>query len=478
MTQLLAVDEQLDQRCELLSNLYLCIGWHSLRSRISRSAGVVNCFQICIFVSDDTACSCDISIPCLLWIAFKFVSLYRMTQPSSRVHRGKIGCELLSNLYLCIGWHSLYIIYVICVTVVNCFQICIFVSDDTAASRWCLYPSELWIAFKFVSLYRMTQRASPVHVRLICMSYDCCELLSNLYLCIGWHSYLLHSALPALVVNCFQICIFVSDDTAHITKINCIFKLWIAFKFVSLYRMTQHLHASLRRLVGCELLSNLYLCIGWHSLSSLIAMSLQVVNCFQICIFVSDDTAYGLQGINTDKLWIAFKFVSLYRMTQPAWEPEHAINCCELLSNLYLCIGWHSKCFCSCSRTRVVNCFQICIFVSDDTAHQRPLCRPCRLWIAFKFVSLYRMTQQMIGSLTRYFGCELLSNLYLCIGWHSSAISDIMINSVVNCFQICIFVSDDTAVEDETGSWSVLWIAFKFVSLYRMTQLASRMNWQ
>ena len=209
MTQLLAVDEQLDQRCELLSNLYLCIGWHSLRSRISRSAGVVNCFQICIFVSDDTACSCDISIPCLLWIAFKFVSLYRMTQPSSRVHRGKIGCELLSNLYLCIGWHSLYIIYVICVTVVNCFQICIFVSDDTAASRWCLYPSELWIAFKFVSLYRMTQRASPVHV-----SGRRCELLSNLYLCIGWHSLAYLYVCPMTVVNCFQICIFVSDDTA------------------------------------------------------------------------------------------------------------------------------------------------------------------------------------------------------------------------------------------------------------------------
>ena len=434
---------------------------------------VVNCFQICIFVSDDTAVIACSSRKDWLWIAFKFVSLYRMTQPLHYICNLRYRCELLSNLYLCIGWHSSISVMPVSFRVVNCFQICIFVSDDTAREPRSCEWTPLWIAFKFVSLYRMTQPGI-----LICMSYDCCELLSNLYLCIGWHSYLLHSALPALVVNCFQICIFVSDDTAHITKINCIFKLWIAFKFVSLYRMTQHLHASLRRLVGCELLSNLYLCIGWHSLSSLIAMSLQVVNCFQICIFVSDDTAYGLQGINTDKLWIAFKFVSLYRMTQPAWEPEHAINCCELLSNLYLCIGWHSKCFCSCSRTRVVNCFQICIFVSDDTAPQRPLCRPCRLWIAFKFVSLYRMTQQMIGSLTRYFGCELLSNLYLCIGWHSSAISDIMINSVVNCFQICIFVSDDTAVEDETGSWSVLWIAFKFVSLYRMTQLASRMNWQ
>ena len=220
-----------------------------------------------------------------LWIAFKFVSLYRMTQL-------KI-------------WRNYYVV------VVNCFQICIFVSDDTARCSRTRRRSRLWIAFKFVSLYRMTQRGLPCKGRK-----GRCELLSNLYLCIGWHSmnFLLDWLL--LVVNCFQICIFVSDDTASSASLSLSSPLWIAFKFVSLYRMTQRFQN--------------------------IPHSLTVVNCFQICIFVSDDTARYTPKYLYRLLWIAFKFVSLYRMTQPIqmWADEG--TSCELLSNLYLCIGWHS----------------------------------------------------------------------------------------------------------------------------------------
>ena len=159
-------------------------------------------------------------------------------------------------------------------------------------------------------------------------------------------------------------------------------------------------------------------------------------------------------------------------MTQRNSKPSLDISCCELLSNLYLCIGWHSYCFCISSTNRVVNCFQICIFVSDDTATTRRSTPRPPLWIAFKFVSLYRMTQLAGLPVLPRRGCELLSNLYLCIGWHSS--SPLMNNliSVVNCFQICIFVSDDTAYVQELAVPPGLWIAFKFVSLYRMTQPA------
>ena len=117
------------------------------------------------------------------------------------------------------------------------------------------------------------------------------------------------------------------------------------------------------------------------------------MNCFQICIFVSDDTALYYLSQSMRKLWIAFKFVSLYRMTQLADVLTSWDKCCELLSNLYLCIGWHSGNGQETEGHDVVNCFQICIFVSDDTAYKLNIITTIALWIAFKFVSLYRMTQ-------------------------------------------------------------------------------------
>ena len=299
------------QGCELLSNLYLCIGWHSQGGRAAWQKPVVNCFQICIFVSDDTAIYAEESIEVVLWIAFKFVSLYRMTQLTVKRKAFLFSCELLSNLYLCIGWHSSSTRSMAMITVVNCFQICIFVSDDTAKEDLHRRQTLLWIAFKFVSLYRMTQ-----HKLTELTNYYSCELLSNLYLCIGWHSAKITRDCRWSVVNCFQICIFVSDDTAQPSSIVVKSPLWIAFKFVSLYRMTQ-------LLAGGD-----YLMV--------------VVNCFQICIFVSDDTARLAVNVDLNVLWIAFKFVSLYRMTQPQRARSQRARCCELLSNLYLCIGWHS----------------------------------------------------------------------------------------------------------------------------------------
>ena len=291
-----------------------------------------------------------------------------MTQPIILLFWKLFSCELLSNLYLCIGWHSLVCNLLGTTSVVNCFQICIFVSDDTAESDFVLFRNG-------------------------------CELLSNLYLCIGWHSLRAPCSRSWCVVNCFQICIFVSDDTALVVAKAIVDVLWIAFKFVSLYRMTQPVLCQYLPPTCCELLSNLYLCIGWHSFEANTHLQSLVVNCFQICIFVSDDTALGLGELRHRQLWIAFKFVSLYRMTQPRRRWGRCPRGCELLSNLYLCIGWHS-CGCGCRcMFFVVNCFQICIFVSDDTADADTILSPAVLWIAFKFVSLYRMTQLPIFAL-------------------------------------------------------------------------------
>ena len=209
--------------------------------------------------------------------------------------------------------------------------------------------------------------------------------------------------------------------------------------------MTQLSWSMMQFVKRCELLSNLYLCIGWHSRQAAMSNIGLVVNCFQICIFVSDDTAPDWRCGHSTKLWIAFKFVSLYRMTQPNLAQNKCLGGCELLSNLYLCIGWHSKTWFRHTKWSVVNCFQICIFVSDDTALYNLSQSMRKLWIAFKFVSLYRMTQLFICKQAIDYCCELLSNLYLCIGWHSEIIIQDNVLTVVNCFQICIFVSDDTA---------------------------------
>ena len=190
--------------------------------------------------------------------------------------------------------------------------------------------------------------------------------------------------------------------------------------------MTQHPPSLGQRTHRCELLSNLYLCIGWHSIPT--------------------------REIKPSPLWIAFKFVSLYRMTQLYNRIGDAVACCELLSNLYLCIGWHSWLQWQSLGWRVVNCFQICIFVSDDTAKYFTRTITVWLWIAFKFVSLYRMTQLNSSMDKLPICCELLSNLYLCIGWHSHLLFYSIGIIVVNCFQICIFVSDDTATSKCTST--------------------------
>ena len=191
----------------------------------------------------------------------------------------------------------------------------------------------LWIAFKFVSLYRIIQRSQVVHLYLY-------------------------------VVNCFQICIFVSDNTTLPRRNAGSRVLWIAFKFVSLYRIIQQ--------------TGRFTPIRY------------VVNCFQICIFVSDNTTWGSGGIQLSTLWIAFKFVSLYRIIQ-----QRKIRL---------------------SKQRVVNCFQICIFVSDNTTEEKKFIIKSLLWIAFKFVSLYRIIQPSLLWTPKCASCELLSNLYLCIG--------------------------------------------------------------
>ena len=94
-------------------------------------------------------------------------------------------CELLSNHYLCANKNSKNVVAYFSNYVVNCFQIIIFVLTRTAKER-------------------DNQQGKS------------CELLSNHYLCANKNSLEGEAGLKELVVNCFQIIIFVLTRTAHI----------------------------------------------------------------------------------------------------------------------------------------------------------------------------------------------------------------------------------------------------------------------
>ncbi len=144
------------QSCELLSNYYLCDVRNNLKAQDYNNS--------------------------LLWIAFKLLSLWRQKQ--------------------------LYIDMVSMRIVVNCFQIIIFVTSETTNGLQKAIHEALWIAFKLLSLWRQKQPYSIYGV------IECgCELLSNYYLCDVRNNKMASNGLVALVVNCFQIIIFVTSET-------------------------------------------------------------------------------------------------------------------------------------------------------------------------------------------------------------------------------------------------------------------------
>ena len=92
------------------------------------------------------------------------------------------------------------------------------------------------------------------------------------------------------------------------------------------------------------------------------------------------------------------------------------------------------------------------------------------MWIAFNFVSLQCETQQLTDTEHQRPCCELLSILYLCSVKHNVAASITKWQSVVNCFQFCIFAVWNTTGLQPVKYREVLWIAFNFVSLQCETQ--------
>ena len=146
------------------------------------------------------------------------------------------GCELISNLYLWLRFYNPELYNKELQIVVNCFRICIFDSDFTTFTIFRNRATLLWIAFEFVSLTQILQLMEQA----VAVAKGC-ELLSNLYLWLRFYNVGRGKPIHAYVVNCFRICIFDSDfTTAAIGRIRTLV-LWIAFEFVSLTQILQHL---------------------------------------------------------------------------------------------------------------------------------------------------------------------------------------------------------------------------------------------
>ena len=190
-------------------------------------------------------------------------------------------------------------------------------------------------------------------------------------------------------------------------------KLWFAFKFVSLNY--------------------------WKQQPIVFARLRIVVICFQICIFeLLKTTVIGRQCYK-HALWFAFKFVSLNYWKQLVNKSPNLFTGCDLLSNLYLwtiennlVLSWYIL-------HLVVICFQICIFelLKTTTSLWQP--RLGLLWFAFKFVSLNYWKQLKVSGSHWWASCDLLSNLYLWTIENNCRFEGEIPESVVICFQICIF---------------------------------------
>ena len=143
-----------------------------------------------------------------------------------------------------------------------------------------------------------------------------------------------------------------------------------------------------------------------------------VVICFQISIFEPLETTLTPEEFKANVLWFAFKLVSLNHWKQQDYKDLVIPD--------------------------VVICFQISIFEPLETTISSAANCIIPLWFAFKLVSLNHWKQH---------NSEILYN-----------------RSVVICFQISIFEPFETTIWLCGITPTMLWFAFKLVSLNHWKQ--------
>ena len=195
--------------------------------------------------------------------------------------------------------------------------------------------------------------------------------------------------------------------------------MWFAFKFLPLQYLRQH---TLR-----------------------VFVRERVVICFQILTFAVSATARFL--------WV--------------WRGGG----CDLLSNSYLCSICDSQQRFFFWNTEVVICFQILTFAVSATATCTIFISKGQLWFAFKFLPLQYLRQHPYNRKSNLFGCDLLSNSYLCSICDSIKVCSVLKWYVVICFQILTFAVSATASRIRGSNNPKLWFAFKFLPLQYLRQL-------
>ena len=245
--------------------------------------------------------------------------------------------------------------------VVNCFQNRIFALSFTIRILWNIRSPWLWIAFRIVSLHYRSQRS-----RLLRAKWYGCELLSESYLCIIVHNIVLLSSLNRKLWIAFRIVSlhYRSQPMSTLEPIsnvvNCFQNRIFALSFTTTKRF-------IKKMSGCELLSESYLCIIVHNRPFGHTKLPLVVNCFQNRIFALSFTTVCRWSKRDTELWIAFRIVSLHYRSQQLDTMSTSLDGCELLSESYLCIIVHNP--------------------------AGSYSRPIRLWIAFRIVSLHYRSQ-------------------------------------------------------------------------------------
>ena len=130
------------------------------------------------------------------------------------------------------------------------------------------------------------------HIQLCLISkqsFSICELLQNVYLCISTYNLTPISLQVGLVVNCFKMCIFALARTTTIIRITAT--------------------------DSCELLQNVYLCISTYNGTVFIPKESWVVNCFKMCIFAlarTTDSRKQLRVISCELLQNVYLCISTY----------------------------------------------------------------------------------------------------------------------------------------------------------------------
>ena len=273
--QLTSTYYKLFNRCELLSKVYI----FDIRDNQSKAGAiqktVVNCFQKFISLIFETTLNIIEGMREALWIAFKSLYLWYSRQHLFR--------DILSP------------------TVVNCFQkfislifettfclrnawasgcellskVYIFDIRDNKESNPLLYPM-LWIAFKSLYLWYSRQRCVACSI-----SFDCCELLSKVYIFDIRDNPHTNDLYHVIVVNCFQKFISLIFETTSASSNAESWWLWIAFKSLYLWYSRQQQVMGLDVQFSCELLSKVYIFDIRDNLQKKNIQTLCVVNCFQ-----------------------------------------------------------------------------------------------------------------------------------------------------------------------------------------------------